>query len=93
MAEQPNELMRQLGKAKLGNESQAVRARDSNGIASPLEDRRTTSMADERDNDELNRAVDGCKRCHLARPPFVAPADHSQAGRDTILLQRALMGL
>ena len=58
-------------------------ARDSNGIASPLErslqqDRR---MADERDNDELNRAVDGCKRCHLARPPFVAPADHTQAAR------------
>ena len=61
-------------------------ARDSNGIASPLErslqqDRITTSMADERDSDELNRAVDGCKRCHLARQLFVAPADHSQAAR------------
>ena len=65
MAEHSNDLMRQLGKANIGNESQAVLARQQRThepTRSLQQDRRATSSADDRDSDELDRAVDGCER-------------------------------
>ena len=47
----------------------------------PWHDRRTTRSTDERDSDDLTRAVDGCEGCHLAGQTFMAPTDHSQAAR------------